>query len=1267
MTLKTVRAAVTAALFLHSLCLFAVTNFTPAIDGFKEAAWGSTPDATSSSYRSIGGAGTYHSQNACQDVYVTDDPQNLYIGYYYNGDGWDDGEGNSSRIMFGILTNTAGTSGGDSDPWESTTVFGSSNKPDFFLRQWTEAPYDERMEFGGALGYSTATKGVAEFLRWNGSAWVGTGVSINHYERLTSGGAANNWGEIAIPLSTLGIKTGETIKLFMYYRPNPDRPGYSDSTPFDPNCSDEAYNSGSGYALNTNFSYTIQSDNVAPELSAITPGHTETGLGRNTSVSFTVTDNKDMSGSSISVVIEGNDAILNGIYQSGYTGSIAGTGATRTVTITPASIFSYNQRVNITITVSDAAGNTVEKTYYFDIQPDTTAPVLSGISPSPDATGISLSGSLQFSISDDDQIVQNSLLVRINGLTALSNGSFQTGFAGSSSQVVPSGSGYSVLIDPETAFSFGQTVSVSLSGKDLAGNSVSTNYSFTTTEDNIAPGISSRTPAPGINNAGQLPLISFQLTDNLGIISNKISVTAGGRQAITNGAFLTGFTGSISSNGTGFDISLTAETSFAFSSNVQIQVHAEDAQGNALNDSWSFSIKTDDEPPQISGRFPQPAATGQPRTANIVFTAADADSGIDITSVDVTVNGISAVQNGSGTTGYVFSYTATNGGFICTVNPETDFTYEQAITVTAAFRDNSANKNRYTTTWTFTVESDSTAPILTALSPSPNASGINTNSLISMQLSDESGLDNATVLLAVNGQTALSNGSFLAPYNGPLSQMSSSGGIISLTVDSSSPFPYKSTNTISLSARDSAGNLLTTNYSFIIQADDIDPLIGGLSPGNGSSGIANNAIISMDITDNSAVDPASIIVQIQTNGSSWTTAYLSGSFSTGFTGGLTTISNGYRLSFKPDNDFAFNTAVNLKITAQDMEGNSVSLNPWSFSIQSGDAVAPTISKFNPYNGQTGVEPDSTIYLETADNVRVSKSSINIHIIYPAGGGTKVAVTNGTFTPAFSGSGSSIQSNAYGGYDIRIDASPTGPFAFTNSYTVHASVRDTSINSNSATASCTFTIRPPDTQPPQLVSINPSDNSSDIPVSTPICMILRDNYGIDLNTIIVSLNGTTIFSNGCFSSDFQGSGSTITANADNGYNITIDPVNDFTFGQTINLRLTMSDTSLNTTVRNVSFRVLELKAARPLTNIIDPKNGNRNIQVKINRTGFAAVSVYNIRGEKVWTLPERFYNAGDIIEWSGILHNSSRIVGSGYYFFRITGSDINTTVRVLVVR
>ncbi len=169
---------------------------------------------------------------------------------------------------------------------------------------------------------------------------------------------------------------------------------------------------------------------------------------------------------------------------------------------------------------------------------------------------------------------------------------------------------------------------------------------------------------------------------------------------------------------------------------------------------------------------------------------------------------------------------------------------------------------------------------------------------------------------------------------------------------------------------------------------------------------------------------------MQTNGSAFAMVYTNQAFTAGFSGAA--VANGFagqRFSFKPDAAFAFGTVVNLRLRAQDMEGNPVLLDSWAFTVQSGDAVPPTISKLSPYNGQSGVEPNSPIYLETADNVQVDRNTLNVHVVFPAidGGGSKVAVTNGNFTPEFQGPGSSILSNAYGGFDIRIDYSARHSF------------------------------------------------------------------------------------------------------------------------------------------------------------------------------------------------------------------------------------------------
>lgn len=305
--------------------LYAAPLFTPTVDGIKDAGWGLTPDVVSPDYKAATPdySNTVHFVNPCRDLYITDDPINLYIGYFYNGSIWlSSKNGQSARIMFGVITNSSGITGGTNDPWEGTTAFDANNRPDFFIRQWTESTYDERMEFGGAFGYSTGgTKGVAEFLKWDGTNWVGAG-SIVHAERLTTNGHANNWGEIMIPLSTLGLKTGSVVKVFYYYRPSSGKPGFSDCTPWDSLANGPSDNAdGTSTWVRSNYTYIVRSDNIAPVITTNFPAMYESNalIGRATNIVFQVADNVGFTNSNISVQVLGDDAIQNGVFVNGLT------------------------------------------------------------------------------------------------------------------------------------------------------------------------------------------------------------------------------------------------------------------------------------------------------------------------------------------------------------------------------------------------------------------------------------------------------------------------------------------------------------------------------------------------------------------------------------------------------------------------------------------------------------------------------------------------------------------------------------------------------------------------------------------------------------------------------------------------------------------------------------------------------------------------------------------------------------------------------------
>ncbi|NPV01402.1 MAG: starch-binding protein [Brevinematales bacterium] len=1327
-----------------------VPLFSPSIDGFKDSGWGASPTASSANYKAltISANSAFHVQNACQDVYVTDDSQYLYIGYFYDGDVLNNGGNASSRIVFGFITNSGGSTGGPFDPWENGTTYGSANKPDFLLRQWTEAPYDERMEFGGAMGYSPLTKGVSEFLNWNGSSWVGAG-SVVHFERLTkvsnnmkvyfykpagwagvprihywngdfgasdwatrpymtseggnlysytfsgygttmlmfsdtnktqftadltrSGSGtysniawltadenlasyANNWGEMKIPLSALGLETGDTVKVFMYYRPDMSKPGFSDSTPYDPNSSADAV---TGAALNSNFTYIIRSDNIKPVLALFSPAQFTNNQNRGVNISFRVTDNVNFSTTNIDVIIEGSDAVKNGVFQPGFTGTIA-TNSQKdyTVTINPDQDFTYEQKVDVEVTVSDAAANVIQTGYYFFVKADTTAPAYSSLNPLPGAAGIARSTTVFFNVNDDDQVNQSSILAAVNGVVVLSN-NYK---ANASSQLIPTGNGYNVTIVPVSDFSFGQTVTVSLTAKDNKGNTKSTNYSFTITADNIKPTLANGSPALGANN--QLPgvNVSFQLDDNIQVALAQIQAKIGGTNAIVNGSLQAGYGGSITANGNGYNVLINPNTDFNYSQAVNVWVQFKDNQGNTTTTNWGFTVKADDVAPGISNRTPVPSAVDQLRSVNILFDVYD-NVQINSSTLNVQVNGASAISGGGFQSGYAGSVSAVGTGYRVTINPTADFNYDQTVSVQVSVQDMQGNP--FSTSYSFTIKADDVKPAVSGLDPASGAAGVIISKMVSLDIQDDSSVVNSSVIVKINGALALSNGMFYAPYNDTLSSMSGAAGAVSIVIDKTGYWTYESVNTVNVIAKDPRGNTLNTNYSFTVKADDIAPFLTNIAPATAGAPKSSDTNITFDIADNVGIQSGSIVVYIKTNSgtSPAMIAYTNGSPQPGFSVSVSPNGfNGYSVLTDPSFSFHYGDTVWVYVSMKDTKNNPGGAQ-WPFTIQSGDTTKPVISKANPGYGATDVEPETFLYFETSDNSQVVREKMNVDVYI--GGMWIDAVTNGIFVAPFTGIGSKFVSNANNGYDVTVDY--TAVFSYTNTYGIRVAIEDDSASGNAVTNTWYFTIRPPDTAPPVIANFVPSGGTVDIPIASTFSFMVMDNYGVESNKIAVLLNGQVILSNAEFAPAYDGPGSSISANAQKGHNIIIDPVGDFNYGDIITLVVTAIDTSTNVTAVTNTLLFQPVEQASALTSIIDPKKGTTEIVVKMNRSGNASASVYTLAGDKVAVIPEKYYNAGDNLIWDGKLNDTGDTVGSGWYFIHIEGSEFNIVVKVIVIR
>jgi len=107
-------------------------------------------------------------------------------------------------------------------------------------------------------------------------------------------------------------------------------------------------------------SYPVFLDHSPPENSINVP--------KNSNIFFRVEDDDGLNLSTLTVLIEGVKAIENGVYQTGYVGTITPEDATPTaisVLINPNSDFNYSQEINVAASIDDNLGTTGNEAYKF--------------------------------------------------------------------------------------------------------------------------------------------------------------------------------------------------------------------------------------------------------------------------------------------------------------------------------------------------------------------------------------------------------------------------------------------------------------------------------------------------------------------------------------------------------------------------------------------------------------------------------------------------------------------------------------------------------------------------------------------------------------------------------------------------------------------------------------------------------------------------------------------------------------------------------------
>lgn len=333
-------------------------------------------------------------------------------------------------------------------------------------------------------------------------------------------------------------------------------------------------------------------------------------------------------------------------------------------------------------------------------------PFLANLVPAAAATGIAVTTNVTGDIVDTGDGVDGSTIrITIDSIVAYELGSLQNSFTGT---VVDNGNGsFSYDLTPPSNFPDLTAISVRVEATDLSPltNSLDQTYTFTTV-DSTGPFLTNEVPAPAATAVAQNSNIAFRVTDAASQVDQStIQVTvnqggAGAVSAVVNGTIVAPFNGggaTITPVGLGFDYILDPTSFLVEQDTVEVNVLADDVAGNSLNATYTFTTG-DQTAPAVTPVAPLGGDSGVTPLTTIVFNITDLGTGIDLATLDVTVNEGSGPTNAITAGSFVAPFNGPNStivaitnGFVVTIDKTAQLASSQLIGVTVIVDDNNGN------------------------------------------------------------------------------------------------------------------------------------------------------------------------------------------------------------------------------------------------------------------------------------------------------------------------------------------------------------------------------------------------------------------------------------------------------------------------------------------------------------------------------------------------------------------------------------------------
>lgn len=468
--------------------------------------------------------------------------------------------------------------------------------------------------------------------------------------------------------------------------------------------------------------------------------------------------------------------------------------------------------------------------------------------------------------------------------------------------------------------------------------------------------------------------------------------------------------------------------------------------------------------------------------------------------------------------------TVSVSGSVATINPANDFPSGVAVYVevpTGAFK-NASNVNNTgfsgSSTWSFTA-SETVPPTLVSLSPTHNATNVAvaTNLVMTLNENVQKGTGNIVIKRS-------SNASIFETIDVTSSLVTISGTVVTIN-----PTNNLASNTqyfvevANGAIKDLAGN----NYAGFSNAgtwqfttaDVASPTLVSLTPTNGAIGVSLVNNISMTFNENIAQNAGTITIKRSSDNSVFETITTPSALVT-----ISTVS----AVINPTNNFQNNTQYYVEVSngaITDLAGNLYAgftgNSTWQFTTP--DNVAPTVVSLSPTNGANNAA--STTNLVITFNESVQKGTGNI--VIKRSSDNAVAETISVSAAEVSIAGAVVTINP-------VNDLPAGVQYYVE--VANGAIKDLSNNNFAGfTGNSTWQFNVVDVTAPNLVSLSPANNATNIVLGANLVMTFNENMQkATAGTINIKRvnNNTTFESINVANANVSISGAVVTINPTN---------------------------------------------------------------------------------------------------------------------------------------